>query len=112
MGVMYQVSGNITILNLAWNANGLATGDLSIAAAPTPPPAINRIFINNTNVIISGTNGVPNWPYSLLAATNLALPLGQWQPLVTNSFDSNGNFSFTNQVDPNAAQSFYRLKLQ
>jgi hypothetical protein len=35
-----------------------------------------------------------------------------WIPVLTNQFDDNGNFNFTNPVDPDLPQSFYLLQLQ
>lgn len=59
----------------------------------------------------SGTNGVPGWNYSILESTNPALPVTRWQSVGTNSFDTNGNFSFTNDSGQNS-MSYYLLKLQ
>jgi photosystem II stability/assembly factor-like uncharacterized protein len=56
----------------------------------------------------SGVNlqfiGTPNCPYVLLAADNLNRPI-TWKPLVTNSTDGNGNWSFT---DTNVSQNVQR----
>jgi hypothetical protein len=46
----------------------------------------------------------------LLGTTNLATPISNWTRLLTNQFDANGNFNFTNAVG-SAAQSFYLLRL-
>ncbi|HEY1661442.1 MAG TPA: hypothetical protein VGI03_03400, partial [Verrucomicrobiae bacterium] len=59
---------------------------------------------------VSGTGGTANWPFYVLAATNLASPV--WVPVLTNQFDATGNFSVTNPVDPSSQQSFYKLQLQ
>jgi hypothetical protein len=48
--------------------------------------------------------GTPNCPYVLLAADNLNRPI-TWKPLVTNSTDGNGNWSFT---DTNVSQNVQR----
>ncbi len=60
---------------------------------------------------LSGTGGVGNANFILLGATNLATPAGNWTPLLTNQFDSLGNFNFTTNTD-GAAQKFYRIQLQ
>jgi hypothetical protein len=60
---------------------------------------------------MSGTGGVTNGTYYVLASTNVALPLNQWTPVVTNPFDASGNFTFTNTPAANAPQLFYRLQL-
>jgi hypothetical protein len=41
----------------------------------------------------------------------LSLPLADWSVLSTNSFDAEGNFSFTNTTAGNAAQEFFALAL-
>jgi hypothetical protein len=38
-------------------------------------------------------------------------PLTNWTRLLTNQFDGNGNFNFTNPLDPGSAQSFDLLQL-
>jgi hypothetical protein len=53
-------------------------------------------------------SGAPDYPYVLLGTTNL-LPPVVWQPVLTNSTDSKGNWSYT---DPNAATTparFFRI---
>jgi len=46
----------------------------------------------------------------LLGTTNLALPLAQWTPILTNSFDGSGNLNLsTNILNSAAPQEFYRL---
>jgi len=37
--------------------------------------------------------------------------LNQWLRAATNYFDSNGNFIFTNAVQTNSPQGFFRLQL-
>ena len=52
--------------------------------------------LSGTDLIVTGTYGVINGAYQVLASTNIALPLTNWTVLVTNHFDENGDFSFTN----------------
>ncbi len=77
-----------------------------------PPPPISSIVVNGNNFVFSGSNGIAGSQFYLLGSTNVALPLNQWQRVGTNSFDGNGNFNFTNSVNPNAPQQFYMLQLQ
>ena len=79
-------------------------------SAPPPPPHILNITLSGTSLVISGTNGMLNEQYNVLTSTNLALPLGQWTVLPTNTFNGAG-FSITNTVNPNAAQNFYILRV-
>ena len=95
---------------LLWNTNTLTTGVLSVVSAVKPMPAITNFSLSGTTLTIQGTNGSANGQYLLLGTTNLALPLSQWTPLLTNAFDSGGNFNLvTNIVNASDAQQFYIL---
>ncbi len=81
--------------------------------APAPPPKFGAVKLaGGSNFIFSGSNGVPNWNFYLLASPDATLPLNQWNPIATNHFDGGGNFSFTNASNPNSPRQFYLLKLQ
>ena len=58
------------------------------------------------------TGGPTNGYCVVRASTNITLPLSNWTRVATNLFDNNGNLSFTNAMNPNDLQSFYRLQLQ
>ena len=62
-------------------------------------------------LVLSGSGGVPNGTYYVLGTTNIGLPLDQMPRLLTNQFDENGNFNFTNPMDTTLQQSFYLLQL-
>jgi autotransporter-associated beta strand protein len=110
-GAFSNIVPVIPDVNLAWNTNGLSSGVLSVVAAPTPPPAFSGVTATGGNYVFSGSNGVMNWPYYVLASTNANLPLTSWTILSTNAFDSSGNFIFSNTPDPNAAQMFFILQV-
>jgi autotransporter-associated beta strand protein len=95
--------------NLVWSTNLLgANGTLSVAAYL--PPAIGQIAITGTNLIITGSGGIPGWNYCVLTATNLAAP--NWLPAATNQFDADGNFMLTNPISSESPQIYFRLQLQ
>ena len=82
-------------VGLAWNTNSLKTsGTISVVINTTP--FIGSISISGNGLALSGTGGVGNANYYLLVSTNLATPLTNWTRLLTNQFDNNGNFNFTN----------------
>jgi hypothetical protein len=62
--------------------------------------------------VFSGSNGVANWTYYLLASTNLGLPPGPWTIISTNQFDAKGRFNLTNPAAPSAPHTFFRLQLK
>jgi autotransporter-associated beta strand protein len=96
---------------LAWNTNLLNTaGTISVVLNTTP--VIGSISISGNGLAFSGTGGVGNANFILLGSTNIATPLTNWTPLLTNQFDSGGDFNFTNPMDSNTPQNFYLLQLQ
>jgi hypothetical protein len=54
--------------------------------------------------------GTATTAYVLQAATNLVPPI-QWQSVVTNSTDANGNWTFTDTNALTATTRFYRALL-
>lgn len=74
-------------------------------------PMIGGINFSGTNLILSGTNGVPTWTYYLLASTNVSLPLSNWSAVQTGFFDGSGNFVLTNGTDPALSRQFYILQM-
>jgi autotransporter-associated beta strand protein len=74
------------------------------------PPAITSVTISNGNLVLSGTNGVPNGTYLVLASTNVALPLAFWVPETTNIFDGNGGFTATIPVTNTVPNKFFLLQ--
>jgi autotransporter-associated beta strand protein len=94
---------------LAWDPAGLTNGTLRIVAAPKP--VIAGISQSGFNLTFTGTNGIANATYYLLASTNLAVPLANWTRVATNVFDGSGQFTYTNGMAPNLPQQFYRVLL-
>lgn len=74
-------------------------------------PLFGSASISGNGFKFTGTGGVANANFYLLGTTNLANPLNNWTWLLTNQFDNNGNFNFTNALDPNWPQGFYLLQL-
>lgn len=93
----------------------VANSGNSLEASATPflpaPPVIGKFSIVGTNFSLMGTGGVANSTYYVIYSTNVARPLINWTRLLTNQFDSSGNFNFTNPINPNFPQTFYKLQL-
>jgi len=97
---------------LLWSQSTLDTdGKLHVTAIPQPD--ITDIMVVGGNVTLSGTNNGPgSTHYVVLSTTNVALPLYQWTPVVTNPFNPDGSFSWTYTIVPADTNRFYRLQLQ
>jgi hypothetical protein len=86
---------------------------LNVVALTVPKPQISGLSVLGPSaVVISGSNGVANWPYIILSSTNPAAPIAAWQISSTNTFNSPGYFTSTNSTIPGVAQLFYLLRLQ
>ena len=93
---------------LAWNTATLnSSGVISVVNATTP--ILGQLALDGNNLLLNGSNGVPGQSFYLLGSSNLTQPLAAWSVLQTNQFDAGGNFSFTNALNVNWTQGYYRL---
>jgi autotransporter-associated beta strand protein len=97
--------------NLVWNTSTLSNGILSVALGPVAPQ-ISQISLTGTKLVFSGSGGAANYPFTIVASSDLTVPLTNWSVVGGGLFDNNGNFIFTNAVDPQAAQEFYDMLVQ
>jgi autotransporter-associated beta strand protein len=99
---------------LAWDTNSLSIdGTLKVVTGPFTGPttnaSISRATLSGTNVLIHGTNNnVPNtsFHYAVLTSTNISLPLSNWTATVTNPFNADGTFDYTNPIVPGTPRQF------
>jgi hypothetical protein len=85
-----------------------AADNFTYAAAP----GILRVSAKGGNFIMSGTNNSgPGGTYQVLVSTNLLLPRTNWMVLTNGSFDSDGNFSFTNAISFTNPEMLYLLRV-
>lgn len=99
---------------LAWDTSSLAVnGILKVVTGVLPTPHITGISLNGTTLTVTATNGADNESFVLLESTNVALPLSQWTPVLTNNYDGSGNLNLsTNVINPGNVQMFYLLQSQ
>jgi hypothetical protein len=114
-------TGPFVLTNNAWlQAIAAQTGNANSAAASAnfaisvpSRPRLTSIRLSGSTLALTATNGPAARPYVLLMSTNAALPLSQWTPALTNTFDSNGNLNLTtNIISPGDTQKFYILLIQ
>jgi hypothetical protein len=82
---------------------------LTYVISPAVPPVIIdlKLSADQSSYVLRGT-GVVNQTYILLRTTNLNFP-EVWTPVVTNSANGNGFFSFTDAPSAYSSQRFYRV---
>jgi len=93
-------------IGLGWTNKLLVDGSIEVVAGPQ----FTSINLAGTNLIFAGTGGISNAPYAVLTATSVTTPAANWQSIVTNQFGAGGQFSFTNSINPNEPQRFFRLR--
>ncbi len=75
-------------------------------------PQFLHVSANGGSLIASGTNNSgPGGTYQVVVSTNLLSPWTNWTLFSSGSFDSQGNFSFTNAVSLTNSTLFYRLRV-
>lgn len=94
---------------LAWSNKLLMDGSIEVVLAPSQPTFASA-SISGTNAIFSGANGPSGQNYAVLTATNVTTPAADWQSLGTNQFGAGGQFSFTNGINRNEPQRYFRLR--
>jgi hypothetical protein len=62
-------------------------------------------------VVNTGISGGPGSQYVVITSTNVALPGPLWTPIYTNQFGVFGEFGFTNLINLNQTQQYFRLFL-
>jgi fibronectin-binding autotransporter adhesin len=106
--------GSITLPALTpglyWNTNTF-TIDGTIRVITETPPVVSNFGVVGGKLVLTGSGGLTNGSYYVLTSTNLAAPPTNWTRLLTNQFDTGGNFNFTNNMNTNSPQSFYLLQL-
>jgi hypothetical protein len=114
----YGLPGTYEVIIGATNNDFLQNSPLPGVALTTntyilqpAPPSIQAVNLSGATLTLTGVNAVSNGSCVVLASTNLALPLAQWTPVMTNTVGVNGRFNVSlglaNTLDPNAAQQFF-----
>jgi hypothetical protein len=76
----------------------------------TPIPVFTGISVSGTTLNLHATNGANGGQYVLLGTTNVAMPVSQWTPILTNHFDGSGHLNLsTNILNPSLPAQFYML---
>jgi fibronectin-binding autotransporter adhesin len=87
---------------------------LNAVTAPSTNASILKVSLSGTNVVIHGTNNnVPNtsFHYVVLSTPNITNALSNWTPVVTNPFNPDGTFDYTNPVVPGTPRQFLDVEV-
>ena len=84
-------SGNYSVV--ITSPSGSTTSSVARLVVLLPPQGFFLSNINDNQLVFKFT-GTPSYPYILQSANNLTSPIN-WQPIITNSTDANGNWNIT-----------------
>ena len=85
-----------------------ATGSIYVRVLPGPPGS--TASQSGSNLVLSGTGGIPYGTYTVLQTTNLATAFSLWKTNATGTFDLNGNYSFSLPISSSTKSSFYTIE--
>ena len=96
---------------LTWNTSYLATDGTLRIDGTVIRPVISSLSFSASGLLISATNGTPNYSFDILSSTNVAAPLSSWASEQTGYFDASGNYDGSIPVDPDVPQRFYTIQM-
>lgn len=99
-------------LSVSLNAKQAKLFTLTLVSPPPSPSLHSQLSTPGSQLILSGSNGIPGWNYLVLTATNLSLPANQWTIMGTDTFDADGDFNYSTAPIETNPNQFYRLQLQ
>jgi len=74
-------------------------------------PRFTNTIIAGSGLILSGSGGTSNGAYTVLSASNLSASTSNWIPIGSNNFGPDGQFAFTNHLNTNEHERFFRLRI-
>lgn len=102
----YSAVGTYTVSQTVTGPGGTASVTKASYIHVFAQPGNGDSSMSSGSFIFSGTGGIPGDPYRILTSTNLALPLANWTPVLTNTFGMDGSYSYTNSSPTNGANFF------
>jgi autotransporter-associated beta strand protein len=93
---------------LAWYRGNLAIdGTLRVF----PVPFASSVSQSTNGMTVSGSHGPPLRTYLIVASSDPLRPRDIWNPIATNTFDIDGNFSFTVPILENVPRRVFTIKI-
>ena len=93
---------------LAWDRRNLSV-DGSLEVLPVPVAA--SVSQSPAGMTVTGSHGPPLRTYLVVGSSDPLRPRDLWNPVATNTFDVNGNFSFTLPIQENVARRVFTIKI-
>jgi PKD repeat protein len=104
----YAAAGTYTVSQTATGPLGTASVTNTAYVVVSPRPTIGSVQVISGSLVLSGADGISGQQYRILTSTNVALPLASWTPVLTNVFDPDGSYGYTNS-SPSSSAGFFIL---
>jgi hypothetical protein len=106
-------SGGQTLILNASSTGANPSPQINLLQVRDITPVITSFAVSGPTLTMTATNGPANGEFVLLQSASMTVPVSQWTPVLTNSFDGSGNlFLSANVVAPGNPQAFYALRTQ
>jgi len=109
LGVTYEIA-NFMLATPSDTLAVVGTFNFTGYTVPLTTPVLSSIKARGGNLFLQATNGLAGSSFTLLSATNAALPSSSWMPMATGTFDGNGNASNSIAINPLESARFFRLQ--
>jgi autotransporter-associated beta strand protein len=93
---------------LVWDTSSL-TVDGTLKVASPPRSDFSSVSVVGPDIVFGGGGGPASTQFRVLSSTNVVLPIVNWEPVATNSFDASGNFNFSLPIEHTTPQRFFIL---
>jgi autotransporter-associated beta strand protein len=103
-GAFDSIVPALPVPGLMWDTSSLAAN--GILKVTLQRPTIGSSGTDGSTFVFRGTLGTPFGTYFVLSSTNLT----DWTPVLTNLFEADGSFAYTNAITPGVPKQFFRLQ--
>lgn len=92
------------------DSGNIASGILKLTGLSSPVTS-DAYSTTGNEVILRGSGGTPGSTFSVLATTNLDLPLPQWMKVTGGIVDVEGHCTFTNGMTTDGTPRYFRIQM-
>jgi autotransporter-associated beta strand protein len=93
---------------LAWYKSNLSVDGTLLVI---PIPVAGSVSQSPSGMTVTGSHGPPLRTYVVVGSTDPLRPRDTWNPIATNTFDINGNFSFTLPIQQSRPRAVFTIKI-
>jgi PKD repeat protein len=94
----YTLAGSYTVTLTVYGPGGSSMDTVANFIVASPVPKLGSLTVTGGKLIFSGSNCPAGVQFRILTSTNVVTSLANWTPVYTNTFGSNGSFSYTNSI--------------